>query len=284
MKGIVLTTLMLISGFIICSGALAEEPETKPAAPPAAEATKDQAKDNTTETAAPAPLIEEKTIDKVMKMINQAKSSVKRMKDFTSIFYKKEYKDKQLPQEKTLLKFRKNPRSVYMKWIGKANKDREMLWVKNKNDGKIKAHEGGFLKLINVNLDPFGSMAMKDNRHPVTEAGFPHTVMLISKDMSLIQQHPDWGATIKDHGIKTIYGAKSHCFEAKMSKNKHPEFYAYQAYICMDLKLKLPNKVKIWQKEDGKVRLVEDYGYEKTKVNIGLSDKDFNPDNEEYKF
>jgi len=242
----------------------------------------------TTETA-PAPAEEkpkvETPLEKASKMIAQAQKAVKRMKDFTAIFSKKEWKKgKQLDKEVTDMKWRKHPRSVYMKWIGKVDKDQEMIWVKGKNDNKLKAHQGGFLKLINVNLDPNGSMAMKKSRHPVMEAGFDHTVDLIAKDMKLCTKNPDWGCVVKDIGMQKVNGVKSYCYEAETPKAEHKEFYAYKAHICMDVKLKLPNKVQIWDKEDGKIRLVENYSYKKVKVNVGLSDKDFDPDNEEYKF
>jgi hypothetical protein len=222
---------------------------------------------------------------KAADMVKMGKATMAGLKDFTATFNKHEWKGgKMLSPETVFMKWRRNPRSVYMKWIGEHNKNQEIIWVKGKNDNKIKAHQGGFLKLIAVSLDPLGSMAMKESRHPVMHAGFDHTVELIAKDMKLSMDHPDWGTKVKDLGVQSIHGAKSYCYEATMDKKAHPEFYAYKALICMHLGLKVPNKVHIWDYEDGQVRLVEEYSYQDIKLNVGLTDKDFDPDNEEYAF
>lgn len=250
----------------------------------------DTAKTATEEQAQDAKPAEEKpkvetALEKANKMIKQAQKAVSRLKDFTATFSKKEWKDgKQLDKEVTQMKWRKNPRSVYMKWIGETDKGQEILWIKGKNDNKLKAHQGGFLKFVAVNLDPNGNMAMKKSRHPVMEAGFDHTVHLIAKDMKLCNEHPDWGCKVKDIGVQKVNGVKSYCYEAETPKDKHKEFYSYKAHICMDLKRHLPNKVQIYDYEDGKVRLVENYNYENVKVNVGLTDKDFDADNKEYNF
>ncbi len=181
------------------------------------------------------------------------------------------------------MKYRSKPRCVYLEWIGEEKQDQEVIWCKKSNDGKIKAHAGGFLKLITVNLDPNGNMAMKDSRHPISMAGFGHTVYLISRDNDILMKNPTWGS-VKDLGESMEFGAKSICYEATLDKAKHPKFYAYKARICMDKKTKMPNHVQIWDKEDGKVRLVEDYGYKKIKLNVGLKDTDFDPDNKAYRF
>lgn len=278
---------LLISTVAMAEDKPAAEPPADKKEAPAAEVKADETAEVKTEAVAEKP--EEPKLSPGLllaeKMIGQSQAALKSLKDFTAIFHKKEWKKgKQLPTEITNMKFRTNKRSVYMLWIGEEKKGQEVIWIKGENDGKIKAHAGGFLKLLTVNLDPTGSMAMKDSRHPISEAGFHHTVGLIAKDMKQIKAHPEWNSTVSDLGVLTEFGAKSHCYEAVNDKAAHPEFYSYKARICMDLKTKMPNHVQIWDSEDGKVRLIEDYGYERIKINPGLTDADFNYKNEEYKF
>ncbi len=223
-------------------------------------------------------------VERALAMIGEGRKAIRRIRDFTAVFHKKEYLKKQLPEEVAFMKWRRKPRAVYMKWVGEEKKNQEILWGPEMNGGKIKAHAGGFLKLITVNLDPKGSMAMKDNRHPVTEAGFDHTGKLIERDMQLILKYPGGKSSVKALGEKIEYGAKSYCYEATMDKDAHPEFYARKARICTHMKLKLPNHVQTWDIEDGKMRLIEEYGYENIRVNVGLTDADFDPDNPEYAF
>ena len=44
-------------------------------------------------------------------------------------------KDK--PEEVMLFKFRKQPRSVYFKWIGPAGNGREAIWVDGQHESKL---------------------------------------------------------------------------------------------------------------------------------------------------
>lgn len=216
----------------------------------------------------------ESDIEKATEMIKMAQETVRTLNDFTCIFSKAEYKGKQLPKEVVDMKWRKQPRSVYMKWIGDEKKGQQALWVKGKNNDKLRAKPP---HLLAVSLATDSWLAMKDSRHTVTEAGFDHTVELIAKDLDISMKHPDYNSKIKLLGEQVVNGAPSVCFEAEMDKEKHPEFYAQKALICASKEAKVPNKVQIWMKEDGEVRLVEDYGYENIKLNVGLTDKDFDP-------
>lgn len=223
-------------------------------------------------------------LERAKQMIGQGKKAIMELKDFTAFFHKKEYLGKLLPEEVMLMKWRRNPRSVYMKWIGEEKKGQEVIWHRDKNEGKIHAHGGGILKYIKVNLDPDGSMAMKGNRHAIYESGFDRTGELISRDMNLPTKQAKGGKQIKALGTRTVLGAPSFCYEAIMDKANNPKFYGYKALICMDLKHKVPNRIQVWDLADGEVRLIEDYGYKDVRPNVGLTDHDFDPDNEAYEF
>ena len=49
----------------------------------------------------------------------------------------------------------------------------------------------------------------------------------------------------------------------------------------LDCELKVPIKIQIFDWDD---RLVESYGYENLKLDAGLTDSDFDPNNSDYKF
>ncbi len=277
---------MMIVLFALANIAMAQE-----AAPTKAvvkEAGKEAAKDVAAVKAEPAAKPAEKPalspdLQKAYDLTRKGKAAVARLKDFTAVFYKKEYKGGDLPLEKAFMKFRKKPRSVYMKWLGEHKHNQEVIWKLGWNSNKLRAHKGSFPD-ITVNLKTTDWMAMKDSRHPITQAGFPHTVQLIAKDVELSVAHPEWNSKVKFLGEQTVLGAPSYCFEAETDKKAHPEYYASKAHICVHKTLNLPNKVQIWNFEDGQMRLVEDYGYEDIKVNVGLVDADFDVENENYNF
>jgi len=73
------------------------------------------------------------------------------------------------PEEMMLFKFRKQPFSIYFKWIGNENKGREVVYVKGKFDDKlhILMSPGGTV----MSLAPDSFLIRRSSRHPVTEAG-----------------------------------------------------------------------------------------------------------------
>src|SRR5262245_46265903 len=73
------------------------------------------------------------------------------------------------PEEMMLFKFRKQPFSIYFKWIGAENKGREVAYVKGQFEGKlhILMSPGGSV----MSLAPDSFLIRRSSRHPVTEAG-----------------------------------------------------------------------------------------------------------------
>ena len=170
-----------------------------------------------------------------------------------------------------------------MKWLKEPHKDRESLYCHGKYNNEVQAHEGhGFSSWFGtVSLDPKGSMAMKGNRHPITEAGIFHTIELIKKDFELAKKHPEHGVKYTDITETKVHGQPSLCVTAVQPKNPKLGYYAHKALICIHKKLFLPTKIKIW---DFTGRLVEIYTYRKYRLNVGLTDRDFDTGNKEYEF
>ncbi len=228
---------------------------------------------------------EKATVETAYRLMKKGQKRLSELKDYTTIFHKQEYVDEELlPEEVIRMKVRLKPRRIYMKWIGEVNKGQELLWGKGWNDGQIRVHPSGWLGLVTTNVDPEGSTAMEDNRHSVADAGFGNTINLLVRDLEVAREHPEYVRIIEDLGEKKIYGQKAAGFDAKLRKGEYGKFYAFRARVWIHKKLKLPVRVQIWDEEDGKVRLVENYGYEEIKTDVGLTDKDFDPDNPEYDF
>ena len=217
-------------------------------------------------------------------LLGQMERAVRRLKGYTCEFHKQEYKGKLLPKEVMIMKFQEKPKRIYMKWIGKHKQNQEVLWGPDWNDGELKAHEGGFFGFVTVNLDINGKLANKDSRHPISDAGFRELMKKLRRDLNLSRKYKDQGVKFIDHGFKTVMGKKSRCYEAHMPKDLDPKYYCYRAYICGEADTHLPNSVKIWDKEDGEMRLVEDYAYTKIQRNPKYTEMDFSPKNPEYKF
>ncbi len=210
-------------------------------------------------------------------LISDAVKSYDRVKDYTSFFYKKELvKDTYIEQKNIILKHRK-PSSFYLKWTEGDEEGTEVIYVQGTNDNKLKAHTGGLLKWLTVNLDPGGSTAMKNNRHTVLDAHIGKIIDICDKNYKLAKQLGV--GTFELCEEKRIGGRPAICIKATFPDDKR--FYGGVNYIYVDKEYKFPVAVEIygWRNE-----LLEKYEYTNIKLNVGLTDKDFDPKNKEYGF
>jgi outer membrane lipoprotein-sorting protein len=212
------------------------------------------------------------------KHLQETEQALAEVDNYTALFRRVEFVDgKLLPEEVTVLKF-KRPFKIYMRWIS-PSKGQESLYVQGANNNKVRAHAGGLEGLLTVNLDPNGYLAMENSRHPITEAGLHKLVDRIASNIRRALRSGE--LTSNDHGEQTVYGRKTRELEGILPKDASKGYYCYRCIVNLDIETKMPIRVQIFDWEN---RLVECYGYERLKVNPGLSDKDFDPKNSDYHF
>jgi len=205
-----------------------------------------------------------------------AEQSMAGVDNYTAIFHRIErVNGKLVPEETTLLKF-KRPFKVYMRWISPL-KGQESLYVEGANNNKIRARGGGVAKIMAINLDPNGSLAMENSRHPITEAGLENLIKKIG--MNVRKGLAAGELTSRDHGEQTVYGRKVREIEGILPKDPAKGYYCYRCIVDLDAKTGIPVKTQIFDWDD---QLVESYGYENLNLNAGLTDHDFDPKNPEY--
>jgi outer membrane lipoprotein-sorting protein len=213
------------------------------------------------------------------KWVRESEAALAKVDNYTATFYKQErVKGKLLEKETIFLKFKK-PFKVYMKWIKEPFKGRETLFVEGWNENQLRAHEGGILGIVTANLDPNGSMAMGGNRHPITDSGLEKLVKKIGVNLRKGIKNNEF--ELIEHGEEIVYGRKTTKVEALYPKDKSKGYYSYRSILNLDFEMKVPIKIQIFDWDD---KLVESYGYENLKFNVGLTDSDFDPENPEYKF
>jgi outer membrane lipoprotein-sorting protein len=68
--------------------------------------------------------------------------------------------------------------------------------------------------------------------------------------------------------------------------DKKPEFDFHVAQIFFDIERMIPLRYAayMWPEDGGDPPVEEEYTYLDVKLNVGLTDEDFNPDNKSYKF
>lgn len=180
------------------------------------------------------------------------------------------------------------PLSVYLKFIKpEAMKGREVIWVEGKNNNKMRAHEGGATGkfLPTVWLDPHGMLAMRGQLHPITEIGFENLVAKLIERGEKERKHAECECEFKP-------GAKINGRVCTVLQVRHPiprphfEFHIAQIFIDDETKLPVRYAAYHWPTDpnDKLGPVIEEYTYLDVKINPGLVDADFDPENPNYNF
>jgi len=178
-----------------------------------------------------------------------------------------------------------SPLSVYLKFIEpKSKKGREVIYVENRNEGKLVAHEGGLLNIMRANLQPDGQLAMMGNRYPITEIGLAN---LADKLVERGKVDRQWDGIEVDIREEDGPGDRP----CKLIEIRHleqwPEFDFFLAKIYIDLEYNVPVRYSAYTwptQPGGPPVLEEEYIYTSVKLNPGLTANDFDPENKAYQF
>ncbi|QDV87697.1 DUF1571 domain-containing protein [Stieleria sp.] len=179
------------------------------------------------------------------------------------------------------------PLSVYLSFVKPASiKGREVLYVEGRNNGNLIAHEGGFKGrfLPTVNLPPTGTLAMRGQRYPMTEIGLENLLVKLIERGEQAKQLPDVKAEMRT-GIKVN---DRPCMLLTVTQpTPRPDLLFYQAKVYMDEELNVPIRYVAYDwpaPNQEKLSVIEEYNYLNLKLNVGLTDADFDPNNSKYNF
>jgi len=212
--------------------------------------------------------------------LEAARRKYKSVKDYEAVFVKQErIAGKMRPRERGFFKFRK-PFAVYVKWIEGPDKGTEVLYVRGKNDGKLIAHPTGLLGFKTYHLDPKGRVAMRNHRHPVTEAGIGHLIEIIAENYhkATAAGCAEVRRLLPDDPKAKPRGPR---FELIVKGPRKPDYYCKRAVVTFDPKTGLVVAVQVYDWDD---LLIEDYRYLHLRLNRGLTERDFDPGNPQYGF
>ncbi len=235
-------------------------------------------------------------IDPAIKMAAKSLEHIRaNISDYTAILVKRNRVDGQLGEmtyAKVKIRNRRIdssgasiPLSVYLDFLKPASaKGREVIWVEGRNDGKILAHESGLKNLITVKLDPTGYLAMRGQRYPIWEIGIENLTAKLLETANRDRQHGECE-------IKFFKNAKVGEELCDMLEVVHPvkrdHFDFYRARVYFSQKHGVPIRYASWswpRQANGEPVLEEEYTYLNLQTNVGLTDKDFDTSNPDYRF
>lgn len=220
------------------------------------------------------------TLDQLEAVVQSMQKAYEPVEDYVTVLHAQQRFDEELaPMEKMLLKFKK-PFSVYMRWLDGDSKGREVIYIRGANDGNMWIHNGSFPD-ITLCLSPEACKDLSDGRHTVAEAGVAFVVDSMARDIALAKSRPLDKVSIWDYGEREVLGEPSRCYEMSTPPRKDSGYYGHRAYFCQSLRTGLLNKISVW---DFRKLLVEDFTFADLKKNVGLTAKDFDPENPDYDF
>jgi hypothetical protein len=229
----------------------------------------------------------ESPIGRALRVIDECQARHEAVRDYVCTFTKRERINGRLtPPHVMTMKVRTRPRSIYVKVRQpKPRAGREAIYIDGKNDGKVLAHDVGLGRLIagTICLDPTGSRAMEDCRHPITHAGIGPLLETLEDRWSNEFDAAESRVIFRDDHVESRL-----CTVIETTHPREdPDFLFYQVRVYIDRELGLPIRFEAfdWPDNPGaEPELVEEYTYTDLKLNVGLGDVDFDVSNADYAF
>ncbi len=178
------------------------------------------------------------------------------------------------------------PLSIYLKFLAPESLEgREVLYVKGRDDDQLLVRKGGrYLSSLTTLIDPHGPMAMADHRYPITEMGILRLIERLVEVGRAELEHGECEVAVQ-HDFKTKHRVCTKVEVRHPHPRKHFQYHLARIYVDNDLQLPIRFESYLWpQAGDEEPPLLEEYTYHDLKINVGLTDEDFDCDCPDYQF
>ena len=189
------------------------------------------------------------------------------------------------PLHVLMMKVRTQPRSIYLRFR-QPSPGREAIYIVGRNNGKVLTHDVGLNKLLagTLRLDPTGVWAMEDCLHPISEAGIGPLLDTLHTRWSSELDPSDSVVAFRDD---QKVGSRRCTMIETTHPHQQPEFMFYRVRLFIDVELGLPIHFEAYDwpgSPQAPAEIVEEYTYNDLRLNVGLSDLDFDASNGNYAF
>jgi outer membrane lipoprotein-sorting protein len=219
-------------------------------------------------------------MEEAMELLTKARDSFTNLQDYVAEIHKQVHKNGELERdEQTIIKFQK-PFKVYLKWLSGNNKGAELLYVEGQNDNKMIVRKKVVFSMKTMELSPEGFWVRKFSKHSIRDAGFAGIIAMSWKQFEEAKKHNDVLAV--SCSMEEVNGRPAHKLVLVVSpQGKNNGYYCRSAVEYLDAEHFLPIKVTFWLWENEEV---ESFTFNNVRLNVGLKDKDFDRENQEYHF
>jgi hypothetical protein len=298
-QSFVCLSALLVSVFVVAFISGGDPPATvEPGHTWATRATHPSASEST--VAAPQESVRIATLDEVLVLAEQILDVLRSdVDDYTATLVKRERIHGRLGSESRMQVKVRNPTrvgeqekglAVYLRFEepGSAS-GREVIWVENENNSRLVSHEGGLKNIMRMTLAPDSSLAMLGNKYPITEIGLVRLVeKLIEKAKSELGSASGDLTECRVEIIDNQLVGDRPCRLIQVIQPREGrglDFHIAHIFVDMERMIPLRYAAFLWPKDPSEAPpLEEEYTYLDVELNVGLADKDFDPDNPAYQF
>jgi len=168
-----------------------------------------------------------------------------------------------------------------MRWVGPYAPGREILFVKGRDQDRALIHEPKFpISWITILTPPNSPLVLQESRHPITDVGLGRLIELLAAHIHRALTRGEL-ATREISAVDPSSPAKAERRLELMTPKTATGYIAPRAVVAIDLGTRLPVAVELFGASD---ELLGSYTYKDLVVNTGLTDRDFDPTNPQYRF
>jgi hypothetical protein len=221
---------------------------------------------------------------KLRELYNQAAQRFAAIDSYVARLRRREQvKGKDQPEELILFKFRKQPWSVYFKWLGPEGQGREVVYVKGQHGGMIHSLlAAGDMPLApagkRMALAPDNIFVRSASRHAITEAGIGVMVEKFGQALEAQERGENKRGLLTYLGPtkRPDYETQLEAVEHRLPSGLEPLLpRGGRRWVFFDPVSRLP---VLLITQDDKGHEVEYYCYDRLQYPVRLDDLDFDPD------
>lgn len=179
-----------------------------------------------------------------------------------------------------------SPFSVYLHFDRPSKvAGREVLFLEGKNAGRMLVRRGGTrLAYVTTYLAPTSKLAMEESRYPITDIGIHRLISRLTEVIEQDMQHGECRVQFFD-GAKIGDRPCTRVLVEHPTPRDHFRFHRAIVFIDKERQIPLGYASYTWPDEPGgKPVLTEEYIYADVRLNVGLTDADFDRENPAYGF